>query len=95
MNQILSQSEVEALRRVLQAQLAEDERGAFVGKAEQPLHSLAGDFECAAALLPLQDEERESNLKQIRQEIERLGEVTQRILTFSRPAQAPTRAIPV
>lgn len=40
---------------------------------------------------PLGAEERENNLNIIRQEIERLSQVTERVVNFARPARAPRR----
>jgi PAS domain S-box-containing protein len=44
---------------------------------------------------PLETEERENNLRIIRQEIERLSEVTERVVNFARPARIPRRAASV
>ena len=41
---------------------------------------------------PLGVEERENNLNLIRQEIERLSEVTERVVNFARPARVPRHA---
>jgi len=44
---------------------------------------------------PLETEERESNLRIVRQEIERLSDVTERVINFARPARVPKRAVSV
>lgn len=43
----------------------------------------------------LETEERENNLRIIREEIERLSEVTERVLNFARPTRIPRRAVSV
>ncbi len=43
----------------------------------------------------LEAEERENNLRIIREEIERLSEVTERVLNFARPTRVPRRAVSV
>jgi PAS domain S-box-containing protein len=42
---------------------------------------------------PLEPDERENNLRIVRQEIERLSQVTERVINFARPAHIPRRAV--
>ncbi len=44
---------------------------------------------------PLETEERENNLRVVRQEIERLSEVTERVVNFARPTRIPRRTVSV
>ncbi len=44
---------------------------------------------------PIETEERENNLRVVRQEIERLSEVTERVVNFARPTRIPPRAVAI
>ena len=44
---------------------------------------------------PIETEERENNLRIVRQEIERLSQVTERVVNFARPARIPPRTVTI
>jgi two-component system NtrC family sensor kinase len=74
------------------------ERLAALGQMSAALaHEINNPLQAIRSILdlvldfPLGVEERENNLNIVRQEIERLSEVTQRVLNFARPARVPRR----
>jgi two-component system sensor histidine kinase AtoS len=78
------------------------ERLAALGQMSAALaHEINNPLQAIRSILdlvldfPLGAEERENNLNIIRQEIERLSEVTERVVNFARPARAPRRAVSV
>ena len=78
------------------------ERLAALGQMSAALaHEINNPLQAIRSILdlvldfPLGVEERENNLNIIRQEIERLSEVTERVVNFARPARVPRRAASV
>ncbi len=76
------------------------ERLAALGKMAAALaHEINNPLQAIRSILdlvldfPLEAEERENNLRIVRQEIERLSEVTERVVNFARPARIPRRAV--
>ncbi len=78
------------------------ERLAALGQMSAALaHEINNPLQAIRSILdlvldfPLGVEERENNLNIIRQEIERLSDVTERVVNFARPARVPHRAASV
>ncbi|MGB8644701.1 MAG: PAS domain S-box protein [Anaerolineae bacterium] len=67
---------------------------AMAHEINNPLQAIQGTLDLVIDF-ELQQQEREENLKIIRQEIERLSEVARRILDFARPSKAPRRLVRV
>ena len=94
-------------RDITQLKLAEEQNiraerlGALGHMAAALAHEINNPLQAIQSTLdlvldfPLDAAEREENLKIIRQEIERLSQVTGRVLQFARPAAAPRRLISI
>ena len=100
----LYQAEREQYRRLQQsqAQLIQAEKMTALGRLaatlaheiNNPLQAITSDLELILDF-PLDKDEQLARLRVIRQEIDRLSEMTRSVLTFSRPSLAPRRIVPV
>jgi signal transduction histidine kinase len=100
----LYQAEREQYRRLQQsqAQLIQAEKMTALGRLaatlaheiNNPLQAITSDLELILDF-PLDKAEQLARLRVIRQEIDRLSEMTRSVLTFSRPSLAPRRIVPV
>jgi PAS domain S-box-containing protein len=94
-------------RDITEAKKAEEqtiraERLAALGQMATALaHEINNPLQAIRSILdlvldfPIEAEERENNLRIVRQEIERLSEVAERVINFARPARIPRRAASV
>jgi hypothetical protein len=100
----LYQAEREQYRRLQQsqAQLIQAEKMTALGRLaatlaheiNNPLQAITSDLELILDF-PLDKAEQLARLRVVRQEIDRLSEMTRSVLTFSRPSLAPRRIVPV
>lgn len=100
----LYQAEREQYRRLQQsqAQLIQAEKMTALGRLaatlaheiNNPLQAITSDLELILDF-PLDKDEQLARLRVVRQEIDRLSEMTRSVLTFSRPSLAPRRIVPI
>jgi PAS domain S-box-containing protein len=100
----LYQAEREQYRRLQQsqAQLVQAEKMTALGRLaatlaheiNNPLQAITSDLELILDF-PLDKDEQLARLRVIRQEIDRLSEMTRSVLTFSRPSLAPRRIVAI
>lgn len=93
--------DITALRRAEEQRIRHERLAALGQMAAALAHEINNPLQAIRSTLdlildfPLSERERAENLEIIRQEIERLGQITERILRFARPAPAARRLVSI
>ncbi len=93
--------DITALKKAEEQNIRAERLAALGQMAAAIAHEINNPLQAIRSILdlvldfPLEPEERENNLRIVSQEIERLSEVTERVLNFAHPPRIPRRAVSV